>query len=228
MVELLPCLGLTANTACHLTYREIELQSCKYFQENNHHHNNNNNNNNTTKTSPVGDSTQVELVKIFLDFCSHLRKNDLVSALRTITEISKLSTENFNVLKSLAQRVFLAKFMIFSHIFLCCYEETKSDVVSLATLSITAREDVITFIKDTVKSLMDSIKRKSTSFFTGSSKNKYQELLDEILHNIYPVYSVCRGYNQPYRVSNSKHRNKSTVYKIHVQEEKYFVTAGDG
>ena len=176
----------------------------------------------------MGDSTQVELVKIFLDFCSHLRKNDLVSALRTITEISKLSTENFNVLKSLAQRVFLAKFMIFSHIFLCCYEETKSDVVSLATLSITAREDVITFIKDTVKSLMDSIKRKSTSFFTGSSKNKYQELLDEILHNIYPVYSVCRGYNQPYRVSNSKHRNKSTVYKIHVQEEKYFVTAGDG
>ena len=161
----------------------------------------------------MGDSTQVELVKIFLDFCSHLRKNDLVSALRTITEISKLSTENFNVLKSLAQRVFLAKFMIFSHIFLCCYEETKSDVVSLATLSITAREDVITFIKDTVKSLMDSIKRKSTSFFTGSSKNKYQELLDEILHNIYPVYSVCRGYNQPYRVSKS---NANTKCKLHV------------
>ena len=203
VVELLPCLGLTTNTASHLTYREIEQQSRDKFKENNNNTNNNNNNNhnnNATKTSAAGDSTQIELVRIFQDFCVNLRNNDLDSAVQLITEISKLSTETFKVLKSFGQRVFLAKFMIFSHIFLCCYEETQTDVVSLATLSNTVREEVINYIRDTIKSLMDSIKRKSTSFFTGSSKNKYQEPIDELLHNIYPVYSVCRQYNQPYRV----------------------------
>ena len=192
VVELLPTLGLATNTARHVTYREIEEQSSKLLKENNH--------NAANKTIAMGDATQIELVRIFQDFCLHLRKNDLDSAVRTIKEISKLSTENFKALKNLGQRVFLAKFMIFSHIFLCCYEETQTGVVSLATLSNSVREDVIAFIKDTIKSLVDSIKRKSTSFFTGSSKNKSQDLIDDFLHNVYPVYSVCRLYNQPYTV----------------------------
>ena len=52
-----------------------------------------------------------------------------------------------------------------------------------------------------------SDKRRSTSFFTGSSKNKSQDLIDDILHNLYPVYSVCRQYNQPYRV-----KANTTIY----------------
>ena len=202
VVELLPILGLVTNTSRHVTYREIEKQSSQLLKENNNY-----NNNNATKTITMGDATQTELVKIFQDFCLHSRNNDLDSAVRTIMEMSKLSTENFKSLKNLGQRVFLAKFMIFSHIFLCCYEENQTGVVSLATLSNTLREDVITFIKDTVKSLMDSIKRKSTSFFTGNSKNKSQDLIDDILHNIYPVFSVCRQYNQPYRV-----KANTTIY----------------
>ena len=161
---------------------------------------NNNNAYNATKTLTLADGTQMELVKKFQELCVHLRKNDLDSAGRMIREISRISTDNFKALKNLGQRVFLAKFMIFSHIWLCCYEETQAGVLSLATLSNTVREDIITFLRDTIKSLMDSIKRKSTSFFTGNSKNKYQELIDDILHKIYPVYSVCRQYNQPYRV----------------------------
>ena len=107
VMELLPILGVATNTALHITYREIEEQSSKFLKENNI-------NNNSSKTVTPADSTQMELMKIFQDVCFHLRKDDRDSAVRAVRELSKLSTENFNLLKNLGQRIFLAKFMIFS------------------------------------------------------------------------------------------------------------------
>ena len=188
MSEVLPTLGISTNIASYQTFTEVTQLVNGLREENN-----------LQKIIPAGDANVTELMNILQEFCFDLKKYQLLSAEEKIRKISRIATENFKSQRNLSQKIVFSKFIIFSHIFMQCLEGTES-CVSLTTLSKQSKENIANYIKSTIKSLMDSIKRKSNSFFTGSSKSKSQDLVDDILHNVYPAYSVCQDYTQPYKV----------------------------
>ena len=179
LLEILPLLGVPTNPSHQKTFDEIQELLKEYSQK-----------------VGVGDSPVTELLKILQEFCHHLREKDLRSIDIKMRRMSGLATVNFKMVKNLSQRIVLAKFVIFSRI---CHHYLEEKVDSITRLSRSAREDVTGSIKLTLKVLLDSIKSKSNSFFTGSSKTKSQDMVDEVLQSVYPTFSACQEYSQPYK-----------------------------
>ena len=78
--------------------------------------------------------------------------------------------QQFRAIKHLWLKAVLAKFKIFAQVFLTTFDSATQTFVPLVKLSRPSRENISTFIKGTLKTLFDAVKRKSTLFFNGSGK----------------------------------------------------------
>ena len=113
-------------------------------------------------------------------------------------DIQEKSTTYFGNIKQFSQRAIFTKFMIFAFIYSTCFDQYYGTFMPLVRLSKQELDDIIKYIKTRIKSLFDTVKRRSTIFFSGSIKNKHQDRMDDILQCVYPLYSVCKGFTNPY------------------------------
>ena len=183
--ELVPVLGFVANTAQSDSQDDVVKKMKKFFLDKN-------------LLGPLAEGSVVEITKLFLKFYSELRLNKASSAYNVMKIVLEKSTLNFGNIKQFSQRAIFTKFMIFAFIFNTCFDQYYGSFMPLAKLSKPELDDIIKYIKTRIKSLFDTVKRRSTIFFSGSIKNKHQDLMDDILQCIYPFYSVCKGFSNPY------------------------------
>jgi hypothetical protein len=183
--ELVPVLGVVANTA-QSDSQDIMAQKMKtFFLEKNW-------------TGPLAEGPVLEIIKLFFKFHSELSLNKASSAYNVMKDIQEKSTTYFGNIKQFSQRAIFTKFMIFAFIYSTCFDQYYGTFMPLVKLSKQELDDIIKYIKTRIKSLFDTVKRRSTIFFSGSIKNKHQDLMDDILQCVYPMYSVCKGFTNPY------------------------------
>ena len=87
-----------------------------------------------------------------------------------LNDIYETSMQQFRAIKHLWLKAVLAKFKIFAQVFLTTFDSNTQTFLPLVKLSGPCKENISTFIKGTLKTLFDAVKRKSTMFFNGSGK----------------------------------------------------------
>ena len=105
-----------------------------------------------------------ELSKKVLEICTNTPEKTSHSVYQLLLVISQKSTQRYNTIKQFQLRASLSKFMIFSRIFMTCYDQNSHCFKSLTKLTRPEAEDMVSLIKVTIKPLFDAMKRKSTFF----------------------------------------------------------------
>ena len=112
----------------------------------------------------------IVLTNKFSELCRKIEENDPHLAHEALNDIYETSMQQFRAIKHLWLKAVLAKFKIFAQVFLTTFDSATQTFVPLVKLSRPCKENISTFIKGTLKTLFDALKRKSTLFFNGSGK----------------------------------------------------------
>ena len=121
-------------------------------------------------TGPLADPVLIVLTNKFSELCRKIEENDPHLAHEALNDIYETSMQQFRAIKHLWLKAVLAKFKIFAQVFLTTFDSATQTFVPLVKLSRPCKENISTFIKGTLKTLFDALKRKSTLFFNGSGK----------------------------------------------------------
>ena len=211
--ELAPVLGVVANTAQSDSQDMMVRKIKHFFLEKNW-------------TGPLAEGPVLEIIKLFFKFHSELCLNKSTSAHNVLRDILEKSTMYFGNIKQFSQRAIFTKFMIFAFIYNTCFDQYYNSFMPLVKLSKQEKDDIIKYIKVRIKSLFDTVKRRSTIFFSGSIKNKHQDLMDDILQSVYPFYSMCKGFSNPY-VTVKDNFEPWTDEKIDVQIDPQYLPSSE-
>ena len=181
-------LGITSNTCCIESFQDVSKKCQVLFKE-------------KGWTGITADPSLLELANMFLDFCKKMQMKNPDSVYNDVLSvISEKSNHRFNTIKQFQSRLVYSKFMIFSRIFMTCYDNESKKFKPLISLPKTESEDIAAFIKITIKSLFDAIKRRSSLIIGKSARIKHQDIMDDHLQSLYPTYSLCKGFTNPYKV----------------------------
>ena len=182
-------LGITSNTCCIESFQDVSKKCQVLFKEKG------------WTGITAAEPSLLELSNIFLDFCQNMQMKNPDSVYNDVLSvISEKSSQRFNTIKQFPSRLVFSKFMIFARIFMTCFDHESHQFKPLISLPKTDSEDIAAFIKITIKSLFDAIKRRSTLIIGKSARLKHQDSMDEHLQSLYPTYSLCKGYTNPYKV----------------------------
>ena len=121
-------------------------------------------------TGALADPVLIDITNKFSELCRKIQGNDPHLAHEVLNDIYETSMQQFRTIKHLWLKAIFAKFKIFAQVFLTTFDSSTQTFLPLVKLSRPCKENISTFIKGTLKTLFDAVKRKSTLFFNGSGK----------------------------------------------------------
>ena len=109
------------------------------------------------------DPSVVEISSLMQELYKNLsQRSSGTTILETLKTLTEKCTQRFNSIRQLSLRIMFARLMLFSRIFLSCYDSETQCFKPLIKLSASGTDDLLTFFSATMKPLNDAIKRKST------------------------------------------------------------------
>ena len=104
----------------------------------------------------------VELTVLLLDLCKNITNKNSQEFFETLKTVSEKSTTKFESTRQFSLRIVYAKILIFSRIFLACFDFQTLSFRPIVKLPKSELDTLQAFLSSTLKPLVQTIKRKST------------------------------------------------------------------